>query len=148
MRRFSRSLVVALVAIVSVIDRVVRGYLTSGDFSGSFFVSSQAHIQTRLFGWLEWGGMPWIVLVVLVTLALGFFAVLQQRMMRWNDPRAIAIVAMIVSATNNLIDRFRFGGVWDYWLVSTQWGGLSFNVADVMITIVIVYLFTKTSFRG
>lgn len=143
MRHFSRSLILAVVGIVSVIDRIVRDHLTSGEPSGSFFVSSQPHIQTRLFGWIDVGGMPWIVLFVLVILTLAFFTALQQRMMRWHDPRAIAIIAMIISAINNLIDRFRFAGVWDYWMVSTQWGGLSFNLADVMITMSIVYLFFR-----
>lgn len=136
-----------LVAIVTMIDRMLRDRLASGKLSGSFFVSAQAHVQTRLFGWIDFGGMQWIVLVVLLGVAAGLLIALQRRIVFWSDPRTIAVMAMIVSATNNLIDRFRFDGVWDYWVFVTAWGGLSFNVADVIILVSIGYLFLVSSKR-
>ncbi len=131
---------IMIVVVATVIDRVVREILASGIHPGSVFVSPSAHVESRLFGWISVGGMEWMTALVLVCVVAWSVVALWRGVFHWSDPYAVALFAMIVSALNNSIDRFRFGGVWDYWVVTTPWSLLNFNFADVMILLSIGYL--------
>ena len=84
------------------------------------------------------GVMRWVLVLVTVSIAIGF-AVWLFRAERRLTCGALALV--VAGAFGNVIDRIRFGAVVDFFDFSDIWFVYVFNVADAAITVGAVLLF-------
>lgn len=94
----------------------------------------------------DWGGAPWalsavaVAIVVLLTLWLA----------RQNSRVTAAGIGLIIGgAVGNVVDRARFGAVFDF--IDFHLGGWhwpAFNLADSAITLGVIVLLVDSLFRG
>jgi signal peptidase II len=86
----------------------------------------------------DWAGAPWVLsaLAVAIVVLLCFWLARTQRLVT-----ALAIGAVIGGAIGNVIDRARFGAVYDFVDVHyAGWHWPAFNLADSAITLGVVAL--------
>ncbi len=86
----------------------------------------------------DWGGAPWVLsalAVAIVALLCIWLTRAQRRLTAW------AIGAVIGGAIGNVIDRARFGAVYDFVdLHYAGWHWPAFNLADSAITVGVIVL--------
>jgi lipoprotein signal peptidase len=99
------------------------------------------------FGLLT-GDAPWHA-PLLAALALAVAAFLLRWMARAEHPRvALALGAVVGGAVGNVIDRLRFGAVFDFVLASAwNWHWYVFNLADAAIVLGVGTLVADALFR-
>ncbi len=133
---------VALILIaLSIVDRFIRITITSDrspywwDMIGSFLIGEE---RLQVLFWMFPHSM-------FLNGATGMILVLVMiQTIRWmcaHDQRALVGLAIVLGGGNNYFDRWKYGGVWDYWVIRTPWSALWFNIADVMIVIAVFYFF-------
>ena len=92
----------------------------------------------------DWAGAPWVLsaLAVAIVVLLCFWLARAQRLLT-----ALAIGALIGGAIGNVIDRARFGAVYDFIDVHySGWHWPAFNLADSAITLGVVALLVDSLF--
>lgn len=92
----------------------------------------------------DWAGAPWVLsaLAVAIVVLLCFWLARAQRRLT-----ALALGAIIGGAIGNVIDRARFGAVYDFVdLHYAGWHWPAFNLADSAITLGVVALLVDSLF--
>ena len=92
----------------------------------------------------DWAGAPWVLsaLAVAIVVLLCFWLARAQRRLT-----ALALGAVIGGAIGNVIDRARFGAVYDFVdLHYAGWHWPAFNLADSAITLGVVALLVDSLF--
>jgi len=133
----------ALIIIVSdqVVKRVVVNVLEMGhpvDVLGTFFRLTRTENTGAAFGLFRGGGVWFIIVSTLASIAIITFAREIARMRRWEQ---VAFGLILGGAIGNLIDRVRLGAVVDF--LDLGLGDLrfpAFNVADSAITVGVVLI--------
>lgn len=73
-------------------------------------------------------GMEWVQLFLLIILGVFW----------WKDKKAWGLLLMIIGGGLNLIERYRFGGVRDYWQIPLT--SIYNNINDYLIALGVIQL--------
>ena len=100
------------------------------------------------FGMLGGGGMlpPWVLSAIAVAICIALFLWLRAARSRWT---AWAIGLVIGGAIGNVVDRARWGAVFDFAdFYIGRWHWPAFNVADAAIVIGVLALLVESLMPG
>jgi len=146
----------AMMAVIAIIaDQLVKNWLLLGPMKEpqvfeltSFFNVVSAWNKGVSFSllWMPSAFGPWILSAVAVLISLGLAVWLTRVSQRLT---ALGIGLVIGGALGNVIDRIRFGAVFDFLdFYVGNWHWPAFNVADSCITVGVVLLLWDGLFHG
>ncbi|MDR1008197.1 MAG: signal peptidase II [Campylobacteraceae bacterium] len=135
----------AFVMIIFILDRIIKSFFLSGfEWHGevfSLYLVINKGVAFSMFAFLgEW--LKFIQIAIILLLLVFIY-----REKSFFERHAVAVGILFGAGCSNVLDRFLYGGVVDYFAWHYWFNFAVFNFADVMIDLAVVMIAVKMIFE-